>query len=159
MFKGLSQRAQKLLTVQSQDEAKRSGTDQLLPEHVMLALIRAADGTGFSVLQNLKINLISLQLQLEQSLPPPVPERSCSAIFRLPGVSVQCSTRLLSRPRSLRHDFIGTEHILLACIRENQSVTSVFFEKENISIDEVPRDGAGTYGVTRYVARRTTENG
>jgi ATP-dependent Clp protease ATP-binding subunit ClpC len=125
-----------LLTVQSQDEAKRSGTDQLLPEHVLLALIRAADGTGFTVLQNLKINLISLQLQLEQSLPP----RSGTIVFG----DIPPSRRLRSmldaasiEARSLRHDFIGTEHILLACIRENQSVASVFFEKENISIDEV----------------------
>ena len=101
----------------------------------MLALIRAADGTGFTVLQNLKINLISLQLQLEQSLPP----RSGTIVFG----DIPPSRRLRSmldaasiEARSLRHDFIGTEHILLACIRESQSVSSVFFEKENISIDE-----------------------
>ena len=39
--------------------------------------------------------------------------------------------------RSLRHDYIGTEHILLACIRENQSVAHQFFEKESLSVDEV----------------------
>ncbi|HQB89334.1 MAG TPA: Clp protease N-terminal domain-containing protein, partial [Treponemataceae bacterium] len=70
MFKGLSQRAQKLLTMLSQEEAKRSNADQLLPEHVLLAMIHSSDGTGFSVLQKMRINLLSLQLQLEQALPP-----------------------------------------------------------------------------------------
>ena len=69
MFKGLSQRAQKLLTILGQEEAKRSNADQLLPEHILLALVRAADSTAFSVLQGLKINILALQLQLEQALP------------------------------------------------------------------------------------------
>ena len=38
MFKGLTQRAQKVLTILAQDEAKRFHSDQLLPEHIMLAL-------------------------------------------------------------------------------------------------------------------------
>ncbi len=136
MFKGLSPRAQKLLTIQSQDEAKRSNAEQLLPEHVMLALIHFADGMGFAVLQNLKINLLSLQLQLEQALPA----RSASIVFgdippsrRLRGMLDAASIEA----RSLRHDYIGTEHILLACIRETQSIISIFFEKETISIDEI----------------------
>ncbi len=138
MFKGLSQRAQKLLTVQSQEEAKRSGADQLLPEHVMLSMIRFADGTGFRALQGLKINILSLQLQLEQSLPQPSgaivfgdipPSRRLRAM--LDAASIEA--------RTLRHDYIGTEHILLACARETQSATSLFFEKESVSIDEVRR--------------------
>lgn len=135
MFKGLSQRAQKLLTILSQEEAKRSNADQLLPEHVMLALIRSADGIGYTVLQNLKVNVLSLQLQLEQSLPT----RSGTIIFgdippsrRLRGMLDAASIEA----RTLRHDYIGTEHLLLACIRETQSVVCSFFEKEEISIDD-----------------------
>jgi len=136
VFKGLSQRAQKLLTVQSQEEAKRSNAEQLLPEHVMLALIHSADGVGFSVLQSLKVNLLSLQLQLEQALPA----RSGAIVFgdippsrRLRGMLDAASIEA----RTLRHDYIGTEHILLACARETQSVMSRFFEKETISVDEI----------------------
>lgn len=136
MFKGLSQRAQKLLTIQSQDEAKRSNAEQLLPEHVLLALIHSADGIGFIVLQNLKINLLSLQLKLEKALPPRIGTIVYGDIppsRRLRGMLDAASIEA----RSLRHDYIGTEHILLACIRENQSIISVFFENESISIDEI----------------------
>ncbi len=136
MFKGLSQRAQKLLTIQSQEEAKRSGADQLVPEHVMLALIRAADGTAFLVLQKLNINILSLQLQLEQALPP----KTQAVIFgdippsrRLRGMLDAASIEA----RTLRHDYIGTEHILLACIREAQSIMNHFFEKESVQVDEI----------------------
>ncbi|ULQ59940.1 ATP-dependent Clp protease ATP-binding subunit [Brucepastera parasyntrophica] len=136
MFKGLSQRAQKLLTILSQEEAARSGSDELLPEHVLLALIKSADGTGFTVLQKLKVNIVSLQLQLEQSIKPRL---GTTIIGEIPP-----SRRLRSmldiasiEARTLRHDYIGTEHILLACIRENQSITSNFFTQEQITIDEI----------------------
>ena len=136
MFKGLSQRAQKLLTILSQEEAKRSNADQLLPEHVLLALLQGADSTAFSVLQSLKVNVLSFQLMLEQSLPP----RSGTIVFG----DIPPSRRLRAmldaasiEARSLRHDYIGTEHILLACIRENQSVAHQFFERESLTVDEV----------------------
>ncbi|HHU35778.1 MAG TPA: ATP-dependent Clp protease ATP-binding subunit [Treponema sp.] len=136
MFKGLSQRAQKLLTTRSQEEAKRSNADQLLPEHVFLALIHSADGTGFTVLQKTGINLLSLQLQLEQSLSARVgtivfgdipPSRRLRTL--LDAASIEA--------RSLRHDYIGTEHLLLACVREPQSVSYLFFEKEMVTIDQL----------------------
>ena len=36
----------------SQEEAKRSNADQLLPEHVLLAMIHSSDGTGFPCCKN-----------------------------------------------------------------------------------------------------------
>lgn len=138
MFKGLSPRAQKLLTVLSQEEAKRSNADQLLPEHIMLALIKNADSTGFTVLQTLKVNILSLQLQLEQALPG----RIGTIVFGDIPPSRRLRTMLDAasiESRTLRHDYIGTEHILLACARETQSVVQIFFEKESISIDELRR--------------------
>jgi len=77
-----------------------------------------------------------LQLHLEQSLPA----RSGTIVFG----DIPPSRRLRAmldaasiEARTLRHDYIGTEHILLACVRENQSVMNIFFEKESISIDEI----------------------
>ena len=49
MFKGLTQRAQRILTILAQDEAKRFHSDQLLPEHIMLALLKEGSGLGFKV--------------------------------------------------------------------------------------------------------------
>jgi len=46
MFKGLTQRAQRVLSVLAQEEAKRFHADQLVPEHVLLAVIREAEGIG-----------------------------------------------------------------------------------------------------------------
>ena len=39
--------------------------------------------------------------------------------------------------RSLRKEYIGTEHLVIAAIREQYSVTARFFEKASITIDDV----------------------
>ena len=138
MIKGLSPRAQKLLTVFAQDEGKKTGAAELLPEHVLLALTKSASGLGYAVLQFLKINILAFQLALEQGIPM---HASFSVFAEIPP-----SRRLRTvvdmaaiESRSLRRDYVGTEHLLLGAIREEQSICAQFFLKAGISLDTVRR--------------------
>ena len=117
MFKGLTHRAQRVLTVLAQEEAKRSRSDQVLPEHVLLAIIKDGEGIGFKALRSLKIDTIELSDELERSIEK---RRSGVAIGDLP---------LSRRARSLLEgaaeeanmsgsDYIGTEHFVVAAARE-----------------------------------------
>lgn len=74
MYKGLTQRAKLILTVYSQEEAKRFRSDQLLPEHILLAIIKEGEGIGFKVLKSLKINPVELQLEIEKVFPENIPD-------------------------------------------------------------------------------------
>ena len=60
-MKGLSPRAQRLLVALAQDEGRKSGSMELLPEHVMLALLKSADGLGYILLQNNRTQTFRLQ--------------------------------------------------------------------------------------------------
>ena len=64
MIKGLTKHAHKLLTVLAQDEGRRNFSSTLLPEHVILALIKSGEGVGYDVLKNLQVNILKLQLVL-----------------------------------------------------------------------------------------------
>ena len=57
MFKGLTQRAQKVLTILAQEEAKRYHSEQLLPEHVILSLLKDGQGVAVKALQKAKIEI------------------------------------------------------------------------------------------------------
>ena len=136
MAKNLSPRAHKLVTVLAQEEGKKSGSDQLQPEHILIALLKHADGLGYILLQKLRINVLSFQLALEQSL---FSRTKVGTFSDLPA-----SRRLRSlldaaaiESRSLRRDYVGTEHLVLAAIREQYSITSRFFEKAGLRIDDV----------------------
>ena len=136
-MKGLSPRAQRLIVALAQDEGRKSGGTELLPEHVLLALLKSADGLGYMLLQNLHINVLTYQLHLEQSLPPA--QNLSSDFSDLPPsrrlrTLVDMST---IEARSLRNDYVGTEHLLLAAMREEQSPTWRFFERAGLPIDVV----------------------
>jgi len=134
VFKGLTQRAQRILTILAQDEAKRFHSEQLLPEHILLAILREGSGLGYKVLQKAMIDLQKLQAEIENSLPrkkggfilgdvPPSPR----------GKKILEDSA--EEARNLGHEYIGTEHLLLACSREEGSVMARFLSNNNITID------------------------
>lgn len=136
MIKGLSPNAQKLLTIGAQNEARKTGSEQLLPEHILLSLLKSGEGIAYSVLQTLNVNLLSLQFALEQSIPP---QGNVNILGDIPP-SRRLRTMLdvaSIESRSMRKSYIGTEHILIAAIREEQSVINHFFVEEHISIDDI----------------------
>ena len=141
MIKGLTKRAHKLLTVLAQDEGRRNSSSTLLPEHFLLALIKTADGVGYEVLINLKINILSLQLVLEQSLKS---ETNSTSFADLPP-SRRLRTLLDSaaiESRTLRNEFVGTEHLVIAAAKEENSVFSDFIKKCNLKIDDLRREAS-----------------
>lgn len=137
-MKGLSARAQRLLTTLAQDEGRKSGSTELLPEHVLLALLKSADGIGYEVLKALNINVLSFQLMLEQSLSPR--ENLSNSDFSELPPSRRLRTLLdvaVVESRSLRSEYVGTEHLLLAAIREESSTAFRFFERAGLTIEDV----------------------
>ena len=135
---GFSPRAQRLVAALAQDEGRKSGCDQLLPGHVLLALLKSADGLGYALLRSLHINLLSFQRALEQqfksfplsvSLADLPPSRRLKTMLDIAGME----------SRALGNDYVGTEHIVLSAIREEGSATARFFENADITIEDARR--------------------
>jgi ATP-dependent Clp protease ATP-binding subunit ClpC len=127
----------------AQEEGRKAGSDQILPEHILLALLKSADGLGYILLRRLRIDLLTLQLLLEQSLPSRSGLRVAGEIIpsqRLRGVLDDASMEA----RSMRLDYIGTEHIVMAAAKEEQSVLWQFFRKSGVSPDDLRRAAAET---------------
>ncbi len=131
----LSPRVQRLLTVLAPEEAYSFGSKVLDIEHLLLALLKSADGLGYITLKAMKINVLMLQTTIEQSLPP----RSLG----LELTEIPHSNRLRNmldsaavEARILRCDYVGTEHLLLSALREENSVIQNFFIKARISLDQ-----------------------
>ncbi|MBP3709399.1 MAG: ATP-dependent Clp protease ATP-binding subunit [Treponema sp.] len=132
---GFSPRAQRLVAALAQDEGRKSGSTQLLPEHVLLALLKSADGLGYILLQSLKINVLTFQLAIEQALAG----KSNTSSFADLSPSRRLKTMLdiaSIESRALKNNYVGTEHLLLAAMREEGSITARFFEKINITIED-----------------------
>lgn len=134
-MKGLSPRAQRIIVALAQDEGRKSGSAYLLPEHVLLALLKNADSVGYSLLLVMNVNVLNFQLALEQSLIPA--KNSADGIYELPP-SRRLSALIDSarvEAQNIGDDYIGTEHLVIAAIREECSITNRYFIRSGISVE------------------------
>ncbi|MBL8965838.1 MAG: ATP-dependent Clp protease ATP-binding subunit [Spirochaetaceae bacterium] len=136
MFKGLTHRAQRVLTTLAQEEAKRSRADQLQPEHVLLALVREGEGLGYKTLRSLKIDPMELQDALERSF-----DRK-RAGFVLGDLPLSRRVRSLletaaEEANMANSDYIGTEHFVIAAAREQGSAFERYLARLGVYYEQL----------------------
>jgi ATP-dependent Clp protease ATP-binding subunit ClpC len=136
MFKGYTPRANRILSVLSQEEAKRRHADQLLPEHVLIAIVREGSGIACQVLKNLGIDPMSVEIELEKSLPPR------KGAFLMGDVPPSRRIRVMleaaaEEARLMQAEFVGTEHLLIAAAREDGSLFQTFLKLSHSDADKI----------------------
>ena len=134
MIKGLTQRAQRILTVLAKEEAKRFHADKLLSEHIVLAILREKGGVAFKCLQRLGINTDEMAAELEKGLP------TRKSSFQLGEIPPSNRVKMLlenaaNEATTLNHEYIGTEHFLLAATGEPGSATSAYLSLYKVTPD------------------------
>ncbi len=132
MFRGLTQRAHKVLTILAQEEAKRFHSEQSLPEHVILALLKDGEGVAVKALQRVKVNVAEMQMEIERT----VPKGTGGLILGDVPASKRARKMLetsAEEASSMGHEYIGTEHFLLAAARERDGVVLRYLEKFNVT--------------------------
>ncbi len=113
-------RAQQALNI-ARREADRFHHNYIGAEHLLLGVLKLGDGVAVSVLERNGINVQELASRVEQSL---VPGNTTSAEGTLPFTPrvKKLLTMAGGEARSLRHTYIGTEHILLAMLRDEDGL-------------------------------------
>lgn len=135
MARVYSPRVQRLMNVLAPEEAYNLGSKVLEVEHVLLAMLKSADGLGYVALKAMKINVLMLQTTIEQSLPSRLPNLDLENLpmsIRLKNLFDVAAVE----SKILQKDYIGTEHLLLAALREEHSLLQAFFIKAGISLDQ-----------------------
>jgi hypothetical protein len=94
------------VVVRAQDEARSLGAPEVLPGHLIIGLL-LVDGPAQDALAELGVSPTEVRDRLPQGEGSPK---------RIPfgGVSKQALERALRESLALRHDYIGSEHLLLA---------------------------------------------
>lgn len=131
MFKGLTKRAQRVLTVLAQEEARRFHAGELAPEHVMLALLRDSEGNGYRMLSSLKLDLKELTLELERASSG----RKGGFLLGDAPLSRRLKSMLETAAEEARlseGEYIGTEHLLIAGARESRSALEQFLSRYGV---------------------------
>ncbi|MCK5094049.1 MAG: ATP-dependent Clp protease ATP-binding subunit, partial [Spirochaetes bacterium] len=159
MFKGLTERAQRVINILAQEEAKKLNHDKLLPEHILLGLIREGEGIAVKALINLGLDLKMLREEIIANT------KRTGGILLLGDVPPSArSQRVLElsadEARNMGHNYIGTEHLLLGLLREGDIGILGTFDKQGIRISNVRGEinrllGTNRTDVKKKVDRRT----
>ena len=136
MFKGLTHRAQRVLTALAQEEGKRSRSEQIEPEHIILAILEDGEGFGFKALRSLKIDTIELHAELERSI-----DRRRSG-FLLGDLPLSRRSRGILETAAEEanmegSDYIGTEHFVVAAAREQGSAFERFLARLGVYYEQL----------------------
>ena len=141
MIKGFSKNANRLLSTLSQQVGHLNGSSSLLPEHMLIALISSKDCTGYKILEKLQLNIISLQLSLERFLM----EKNEGPV----SGDLPYSRRLKTlvdmasvESRTLSSSYIGTEHLLIAAAREENTIFHNFLVTSNVTLTDLRKINA-----------------
>ncbi|MGV3666300.1 MAG: Clp protease N-terminal domain-containing protein, partial [Leptospira bouyouniensis] len=137
-----TKRAKRVINEIAQDEAKRLGSDFIGPEHILLGLLREEDSVAIKILTNLNINLNELRKEVEKRT------REGSGALLLDVSQGQDKYQKMievskEEAKRLKHNYVGTEHILLALLRDNNNIAggslSSFSVNYNVIKSEILR--------------------
>ena len=132
-MKNLSPRAKKILMVLAQDEARKIGSTQLLPEHVLLAILKSKEGIGYSAIQELGLDADKLQQSVETYFRDDITSPTLDSIPKSRRYQFMIDIADIESA-ALHNNYIGTEHLLLAAVRDEGSVAAKFFSDEGYTI-------------------------
>ena len=121
MFERFTERARQV-TVLAQDEARTLRHDYIGTEHILLGLLREEEGLAARVLESLDITVERVRGQVVRIVGSG--EEVTSGQIPFTPRAKKVLEMALREALSLGHNYIGTEHILLAIARENDGVAS-----------------------------------
>ncbi|MDF2566200.1 MAG: clpC, partial [Massilibacillus sp.] len=113
-------RAIKVLEL-AQYEAQELGHNYVGTEHLLLGLIREGEGVAAKALLSLEIDLETVRSQVEELIGH---GKGASEGFSYTPRAKRVMELALAESQLLGHNYIGTEHILLGLIREDEGVAA-----------------------------------
>ncbi len=129
MFGRYSERSQRVIVL-AQEESRRRGTGFVGTNHLMLGLLREGAGIAPKALQALGIDLDVLRQKVEALLPEPKfpgggPE---GEIQFTPNGKALIMEHAVAAARALGHQYVGTEHLLLAAFDADHRLAQLLEE-------------------------------
>ena len=122
MFNRFTGRARKVIIL-AKEEARRFNHDYIGTEHILLGLIREGEGVAAAVLQKMGVSLENIRLEIEKLVQPGPTTQIIGDIPFTPRAK-KALELAAEEARSLGHNYIGTEHLLLGLIREGEGIAS-----------------------------------
>jgi len=135
MFDRFTDRAKKVMNLARQ-EAQRFNHEYLGTEHVLLGLVQEGSGVAANVLKQMGVDLAKIRTEVENIVKT---GPSMVTMGQLPFTprAKKVLELSLEEASNLGHNYIGTEHLLLGLIKENEGIAAQVLMNLGVKLEEV----------------------
>ena len=135
MYERFTDRARKVMQLANQ-EAQRFNHEYIGTEHMLLGLVKEGTGVAANVLKNLDVELRKIRLEVEK-LVQSGPEMITMGKLPQTPRAKKVLEYSMEEARNLQHNFVGTEHILLGLLREQEGVAAQVLINLGLKLEDV----------------------
>ena len=122
----------------SREEALRLGHEYIGTEHLLLGMIREGDGVAMSLLKKLGVSLDELRQSVEQATKGTATHNVKNlANIPLTKQSEKVLKITYLEAKIFKNQLIGTEHLLLSILRDEDNLATQILDKFDVSYDVV----------------------
>jgi ATP-dependent Clp protease ATP-binding subunit ClpC len=117
-------------------EAQRFNHEYIGTEHILLGLVKEGSGVGANVLKNLDVDLRKVRLEVEKLVKSGPDMVTMGRLPQTPRAK-KVIEYAIEEARSLNHNYVGTEHLLLGLLREHDGVAAQVLMNLGLKLEEV----------------------
>ena len=117
-------------------EAQRFNHEYIGTEHILLGLVKEGSGVGANVLKNLEIDLRKVRMEVERLVKSGPDMVTMGKLPQTPRAK-KVIEFAIEEARNLNHNYVGTEHLLLGLLREQDGVAAQVLMNIGIKLEEV----------------------
>jgi ATP-dependent Clp protease ATP-binding subunit ClpC len=131
-------------------EAQRFNHEYIGTEHILLGLVKEGSGVGANVLKNLDVDLRKVRLEVEKQVKRGPDMVTMGKLPQTPRAK-KVIEYAIEEARSLNHNYVGTEHLLLGLLREQDGEAAHVLINLGLRLEDVREEvlnllGAGIEG-------------
>ncbi|MBU1855978.1 MAG: Clp protease, partial [Verrucomicrobia bacterium] len=126
-------RAQQVIQL-ARKEAERFNHPYIGTEHLLLSLIALGEGVAVSVLEKMGVDLDILRIEVEKAVGQGPETQTIGALPMTPRAKKVLALAKVEA-QALNHGYVGTEHILLGLLREEEGVAARVLKNLNVDIE------------------------
>ena len=122
MYERFTDRARKVMQLANQ-EAQRFNHEYVGTEHVLLGMVKEGSGVAANVLKNLDVDLRKIRVEVEKLVQTGPDMVTMGKLPQTPRAK-KVIEYAIEEARNLNHNYVGTEHLLLGLLREQEGVAA-----------------------------------
>ncbi|MBA4029585.1 MAG: NDP-hexose 4-ketoreductase [Planctomyces sp.] len=157
MYERFTDRARKVMQLANQ-EAQRFNHEYIGTEHILLGLVKEGSGVAANVLKNLDVDLRKIRLEVEKIVQSGPELVTMGKLPQTPRAK-KVIEYAMEEARNLNHNYVGTEHLLLGLIREQEGVAAQVLMNLGLKLEDVREEVLNLLGHGIEGGEGTSERG